>query len=68
MTLASNNSEESTNTKLPFLTPNAKIVLEKRYLIQNERGEVVETPNQLFKRVAKAIAAVEKQYGRCYHL
>ncbi|UCG02630.1 MAG: adenosylcobalamin-dependent ribonucleoside-diphosphate reductase [Candidatus Heimdallarchaeota archaeon] len=50
-------------TKLPHLTPNAKIVLEKRYLRQNERGEVIETPDQLFKRVAKAIAANEARYG-----
>ncbi|MFW9906016.1 MAG: ribonucleotide reductase N-terminal alpha domain-containing protein, partial [Candidatus Thorarchaeota archaeon] len=63
MTLISEKSEKSTKTKLPNLSPNAKIVLEKRYLKQNERGEVVETPNQLFERVAKAIAANEARYG-----
>lgn len=42
------------------LTPNAKKVLETRYLIKNDQGEVVETPEQLFRRVAKAVASVEK--------
>lgn len=63
MTLISDESEKSMRTKLPILTPNAKIVLEKRYLRQNERGEVIETPDQLFRRVAKAIAANEARYG-----
>src|SRR3989338_2000551 len=44
------------------LTPNARIVLEKRYLRKNERGDVIETPEQLFERVAKAIAAPDKNY------
>ncbi|MFX1282281.1 MAG: LAGLIDADG family homing endonuclease [Promethearchaeota archaeon] len=63
MTIKSEKPEKSMKTKLPRLTPNAKIVLEKRYLRQNERGEVIETPDQLFKRVAKAIAANETRYG-----
>lgn len=63
MTLISEESEKSTRTKLSDLSPNAKIVLEKRYLKQNERGEVVETPDQLFERVAKSIAANEARYG-----
>jgi ribonucleoside-diphosphate reductase alpha chain len=63
MTLVSNDPEKDTKSELPFLTPNAKIVLEKRYLLQNERGEIIETPDQLFKRVAKAIAANESRYG-----
>lgn len=42
------------------LTSNAKKVLETRYLVRNEQGEVAETPEQLFRRVAKAVASVEK--------
>ncbi|NHJ02006.1 MAG: vitamin B12-dependent ribonucleotide reductase [Candidatus Heimdallarchaeota archaeon] len=47
----------------PQLTPNAKIVLEKRYLLRNERGELIETSIQLFKRVARSIAENESRYG-----
>ncbi|MHA1541717.1 MAG: ribonucleotide reductase N-terminal alpha domain-containing protein, partial [Candidatus Hodarchaeales archaeon] len=64
MTLASNIQKGNNNSKIPNLTPNAMIVLEKRYLLQNERGEIIETPAQLFRRVAKAIAENETQYGK----
>ena len=45
------------------LSVNATQVLQKRYLLKNDRGEVIETPAQMFRRVAKAIARVEKRYG-----
>ncbi len=38
------------------LNLNALKVLEHRYLLKNENGETIETPSQLFRRVAKAIA------------
>ena len=41
------------------LTDNARTVLERRYLLRDESGEVSEAPEQLFVRVAEAIAAVE---------
>lgn len=44
-------------------SPNALIVLKKRYLKKNERGQVIETPEELLKRVAFAIASVEKYYS-----
>lgn len=44
------------------LTPNARIVLEKRYLLKNDRGQIIETPEQLFERVAKAIALADRLY------
>jgi ribonucleoside-diphosphate reductase alpha chain len=46
-------------TKL-VLTDNAKTVLKSRYLMRDEKGAIAETPEQLFERVAKAIARVEK--------
>jgi len=46
-------------TKL-VLTDNAKTVLKSRYLLRNEKGGITETPEQLFERVAHAIAHVEK--------
>lgn len=45
------------------LSPNALKVLEKRYLKKNEEGKVVETPLDLFRRVAKSIAAADLNYG-----
>ncbi|MFH1504480.1 MAG: vitamin B12-dependent ribonucleotide reductase [Candidatus Omnitrophota bacterium] len=42
---------------------NALIVLQKRYLKKNNAGEVIETPEELLKRVSGAIASIEKKYG-----
>ncbi|MEM5802333.1 MAG: adenosylcobalamin-dependent ribonucleoside-diphosphate reductase [Candidatus Aenigmatarchaeota archaeon] len=43
---------------------NAIKVLEKRYLRKDDKGNVIETPSQLFRRVAKYVAQVEKNYGK----
>jgi ribonucleoside-diphosphate reductase alpha chain len=45
------------------LEVNALKVLEERYLLKDEDGNIIETPTQMFRRVAKAIAAVDKKYG-----
>lgn len=45
------------------LTPNAKVVLERRYLKQND-GKVSETPEDMFYRVARVIAGIEETYGK----
>jgi len=45
-----------------FITENAKIVLERRYLKKNDAGKTIETPENMFKRVAKHIASAEKNY------
>lgn len=45
------------------LTANALKVLEERYLRRDHDGNIIETPTQLFHRVAGAIASVETQYG-----
>ena len=42
---------------------NADVVLKKRYLKKNEKGEVIETPWEMLERVASGIASVEKNYG-----
>ena len=46
----------------PKLTVNALEVLRKRYLLKNEKENIIETPTQLFRRVARAIAAVDAKY------
>ncbi|MBA3070954.1 MAG: adenosylcobalamin-dependent ribonucleoside-diphosphate reductase, partial [Nitrospirae bacterium] len=46
------------------LTQNAIKVLEKRYLKKNEEGKIVETPHELFKRVARSVASADLHYGK----
>lgn len=45
------------------LSLNSIQVLERRYLLKDESGKVIETPSQLFRRVAKFIASGEKKFG-----
>ncbi|MDK2861749.1 MAG: ribonucleoside-diphosphate reductase alpha chain [Thermodesulfobacterium sp.] len=50
-------------TKTPVnLTETARLILRERYLLKKE-GEVVETPEELFQRVAKAVAEGELNFG-----
>ncbi|RLC34649.1 MAG: ribonucleotide-diphosphate reductase subunit alpha [Candidatus Nealsonbacteria bacterium] len=44
------------------LSHNALRVLESRYLKKNDAGKIIETPQELFKRVAQNIASAEKYY------
>jgi len=45
------------------LTENALRVLRARYLLRNEEGAVIETPEVMFRRVARAVAFAESLYG-----
>ncbi len=45
------------------LTENAMRVLERRYLRKDEKGNVIETPEEMFRRVAHNVALSEKIYG-----
>ncbi len=45
------------------LSDNAMRVLERRYLRTDSEGNVIETPEQMFRRVALHIAGPEKKYG-----
>src|SRR5689334_383645 len=44
-------------------SPNAITVLEKRYLVKNEKGQPVEQPEDLFWRVATVVAEADRRYG-----
>ena len=55
-------SLEPTERKVE-LTDNALVVLEKRYLRKDADGNIVETPEQMLRRVAHAIAQPEATYG-----
>ena len=46
------------------LSPNAVKVLERRYLRKDEQGKTIETPEQMFTRVAKAIASADSIYNK----
>lgn len=50
-------------TSLPF-GMNALKVLSGRYLQRDDDGNICETPEEMFDRVSKALAAVEKNYGK----
>ncbi len=41
---------------------NSLEVLKKRYLLKNDRQEIIETPSELFQRVASSIARAEKKF------
>ncbi len=45
------------------LCENARVVLEKRYLIRDENGKPVETVEELFERVAKAVSIPDAEHG-----
>ncbi len=45
------------------LSVNAVKVLERRYLLKDEEGKVIETPTELFRRVARAIASAETKFN-----
>jgi ribonucleoside-diphosphate reductase alpha chain len=47
----------------PRLTENALTVLTKRYLKKNEDLEPIESPSDMFWRVARVIASVDANYG-----
>jgi ribonucleoside-diphosphate reductase alpha chain len=43
---------------------NATKVLKTRYLLRNEEGHIIETPTQMFRRVARAIAKADGLHDR----
>ena len=52
-----------THSRTLRLSPNALTVLRRRYLEKNADGKPVETPSQLFRRVADNVAQAERLYG-----
>lgn len=47
-----------------MLTENAEKVLEARYLQRDENGNIIETPDDMFRRVANTIAEVDLLYDK----
>ena len=46
-----------------MFSKNAIRVLEKRYLLKNDNGELVETPQEMVERVAQCVSEADKKYG-----
>jgi ribonucleoside-diphosphate reductase alpha chain len=48
----------------PQITPDAMTILEKRYLKKDGTGRVIESPTEMFWRVARNVAEADLQYGK----
>jgi len=44
------------------LSLNAWKVLERRYFLKDEKGKIIETPKEMFRRVAKCVSRVDLRY------
>ena len=44
------------------LSQNAKVVMERRYLKKDRNGNIKETPEDLFARVARSIAVADTKF------
>jgi ribonucleoside-diphosphate reductase alpha chain len=55
----------STRTTIePIISEQARVILGHRYLLKNNNNEPIESPKELFIRVAKAIASIDTTYGK----
>ena len=50
------------------ISETAFTVLKERYLIKNEKGEIIETPKQMFRRVAYEVAKADLQYENTFDI
>jgi len=57
-------TQKSPSPVEPALTPNARTVLEKRYLRRDTNGKVLETPVEMLQRVAATIAAPDLNFDK----
>jgi ribonucleoside-diphosphate reductase alpha chain len=55
-------AKQKTILKTQF-SENAIVVLEKRYLKKDSKGKIIETPEDMFRRVAKHVASAELLYN-----
>jgi len=65
---ASDSSMSAATPAAPDLSENALRVLRARYLMRDEDGRLLESPADLFRRVARAVAAAEIRYEAAEHL
>ncbi|MBN4064913.1 adenosylcobalamin-dependent ribonucleoside-diphosphate reductase [Dehalococcoides mccartyi] len=61
----STNGTSTTEEFTPaVISDNARVVLDKRYLQKNKSGKIIESPEGMFRRVAKALSAPEFKYEK----
>ncbi|MFC4870305.1 adenosylcobalamin-dependent ribonucleoside-diphosphate reductase [Negadavirga shengliensis] len=48
---------------MTILTDNAQLVLRERYLLKDKKGRIRETPLEMFRRVAEAVAEAERKWS-----
>jgi len=56
--------KSSNSTRSIDLSPNALYILKKRYLKHDGHGRVIESPSDMFRRVAATMAQAERIYDR----
>src|SRR5512136_1845496 len=49
--------------QMGLLTPQALAILEKRYLLRDAQGKVIESPEEMFGRVARNVAEADRLYA-----
>jgi len=56
--------QKKSNDPVNFISKNSRTVLERRYLKKDKSGQICESPEQMFRRVAAHIAQAEKNYNK----
>lgn len=64
ITVAKNLETETDDFLQPEISENSLTVLERRYLKKDSQGKVIETPRDLFMRVATTIASADLRYDK----
>ena len=62
--MATTSNQPETQALTPNIPPNGMTVLARRYLIRDEHEQVLESPTDLFRRVARFIAEGDRAYGQ----
>ena len=57
-------AKDEAKGSIPGISKNALTVLEKRYLRRDSSGKSLETPADMFRRVADTIAAADKKFDK----
>lgn len=60
---ASPDDDARSGRSAPVFSPNAEVVLAKRYLKRSSDGRVLETPEDMIWRVATSVASAEERFG-----